>query len=282
MEIKKICVVGLGAMGSQIAVVFARAGFETAVIESDGDRLEQGLGRIKTFLARQEKKGKMSGEDVKATLDRLVPFDQLDPGAFDADFVVEAVFENMDAKKRVFADLDRACAPRAILATNTSTLSITEIASATGRPGQCIGAHFLIPAALTPLVELTRGLVTSDQTLQAATELVQKCGKDVVVVNDFPAFVINRLYIPLLNEAFFTLGEGVASAEDIDKACVKGLGLPLGPLAAADASGLDVVLDCVESLHRELGDKYRPAPLLVKLVRAGHLGRKTGRGVYKY
>jgi 3-hydroxybutyryl-CoA dehydrogenase len=282
MEIKKICVVGLGTMGSQIAVVFARAGIATSAVEKDEERLKSGMTRIEQFLSRQEQKGKITAKDREAAMASLHPSASLKAGAAEADFALEAVFEDAEAKKAVFKELDKLCPRQAIIASNTSTISITELAGATSRPENCIGAHFLIPAALTPLVELTRGLATSDQTLAATVELLTRCGKDTVTVNDAPAFVINRLYIPLLNEAFYVLGEGVASADDIDKSCVKGLGMPLGPLAASDASGLDVVLACVETLRRELGDKYRPAPLLLKLVRAGRLGKKTGRGVYEY
>jgi 3-hydroxybutyryl-CoA dehydrogenase len=281
MEIEKVCVVGLGTMGSQIAVVFARAGFTTIVVETDQGLLDKGVERVGGFLAKQAKKGKISDDDKKAAMDKLVP--QVGTaGAKDADFVVEAVFENMEVKKQVFSELDKVCRPEVILATNTSTLSITGIAAATGRPEKCVGTHFLIPAALTPLVEMVRGLVTSEETLKETRELLEKCGKDTVVVADSPAFVINRLYIPLINDAFYALAEGVASAEEIDKSCQKGLGHPLGPLAAADASGLEVILACIETLHKEFGDKYLPCPLLVKLVRAGHLGRKTGKGVYEY
>lgn len=282
MTIEKICVVGLGTMGSQIAVVFGKAGLTTIVVETEKDQLDQGMGRIESFLAREIKKGKIDDNEKEAVLSRLVPHTDVSAGAKEADFVVEAVFEDMEIKKQIFAELDQACGPDVILATNTSTLSITEIAAATKRPELCVGTHFLIPAALTPLVEMVRGLVTSDETVKITQELLKKCGKDAVVVADSPAFVINRLYVPLINDAFYTLAEGVASAEEIDKSCERGLGMPLGPLRAADASGLDVILACINTLHREFGDKYLPAPLLVKLVRAGRLGRKAGKGVYEY
>jgi len=279
---KKVCVVGLGTMGSQIAVVFARAGFSTRVVESDADRLEQGMDRVKAYLDKQVKRGRLEGREAAATMGRLDPYFRIEKGAAGADFALEAVFEDMAAKKAVFAELDKILPAQAVIASNTSTLSITELASATARPDRCIGAHFLIPAAQTPLVEVVRGHLTSEDALKATLELLAAAGKETVVANDSPAFVINRLYIPLLNEAFCALEEGVASAEDIDRACVKGLGMPLGPLAAADASGLEVVLSCVETLHAELGEKYRPSQLLKKLVRAGRLGRKTGRGVFEY
>jgi len=282
MKIEKICVVGLGTMGSQIAVVFGKAGLTTIVVETEKDYLDQGMGRIEGFLDRQIKKGKIGDKDKEAVLSKLIPHTDVSAGASEADFVVEAVFEDMDVKKQIFAELDQACGPDVILATNTSTLSITEIAAATKRPELCVGTHFLIPAALTPLVEMVRGLVTSDETVKITQELLKKCGKDAVVVTDSPAFVVNRLYVPFINDAFYTLAEGVASAEEIDKSCERGLGMPLGPLAAADASGLDVILACINTLHREFGDKYLPAPLLVKLVRAGRLGRKAGQGVYEY
>jgi 3-hydroxybutyryl-CoA dehydrogenase len=233
MNIEKVCVVGLGTMGSQIAVVFGKAGLTTIVVETEKDQLDQGMGRIESFLAREIKKGKIGDEDKEAVLGKLVTHTDVSAGASEADFVVEAVFEDMDVKKQIFAELDQACGPDVILATNTSTLSITEIAAATKRPELCVGTHFLIPAALTPLVEMVRGLVTSDETVKITQELLKKCGKDAVVVADSPAFVINRLYVPLINDAFYTLAEGVASAEEIDKSCQRGLGMPLGPLKAA-------------------------------------------------
>ena len=282
MRIEKVCVVGLGSMGSQISVVFARAGLTTLITEIDEEQLDLGFTRINSFLEKQLQRKKINLKDKEAILAKLVPRVGVSAGAGEADFVVEAVFEDMSLKKQVFAELDQVCGPNVILATNTSTLSITEIAAATKKPGRCIGTHFLIPAALTSLVEVIRGHVTTDETVAITREFLARCAKDIVVVADSPAFVINRLYLPLINEAFFALSEGIASAEEIDKSCQSGLGMPLGPLAAADASGLDIILACMNTLHREFGDKYLPAPFLVKLVRAGFLGRKTNKGVYEY
>ena len=278
---KKIGVVGAGTMGSQIALVFADGGLETTLYDLTNERLGWGVKNIEGLLSRQVAKGKRNAEGRQAALTRIRTTSTLADLA-DADLVVEAVFEEIKTKREVFGELDRVCAPHTILATNTSTLSVSEIAAATGRPALCIGTHFLIPAALTPLVEVSRGVETSDETHDAVVEVLRACGKETVTFADAPAFVINRLYIPLLNEAFFLLQEGVGTAEEIDKACERGLGFPVGPFKASDASGLDVVYRCIKSLQEQLGDKYRPAPLLTKLVRAGHLGRKSGKGVYDY
>jgi 3-hydroxybutyryl-CoA dehydrogenase len=281
MAIQTVGVVGMGTMGHQIGLVFALGGLDTVMCDRDDQACARGRHRMRDFLDARVAKGKLAAAAAAAALARVRTTTSLKDLA-SAGLVVEAVFENLEVKRRLFAELDEACSPATILASNTSTLSVTEIAAATRRPERCMGAHFLIPAALTPLVELSRGLDTAPETEAAVVEVLRACGKQTVTVADAPAFVVNRLYIPLLNEAFFLLQEGTATAEQIDAACVKGLGFPLGPLAASDASGLDVVLSCVESLHRQLGDKYRPAPALVKLVKAGHLGRKTGRGVYRY
>ena len=281
MAIATVGVVGMGTMGHQIGLVFALGGFPTLMCDRDEAACARGYEAMRTFLDRRVEKGKLAREAAAGALARVRTTTSLRDLAA-ADLAVEAVYEDVEVKRRLFAELDGACGPGTILATNTSTLSVSEIAAATRRPDRCMGAHFLIPAALTPLVELSRGLDTSAETEAAVVAALRACGKETVTVQDAPAFVINRLYIPLLNEAFFLLQEGTATAEQIDAACVRGLGQPLGPLAASDASGLDVVLLCIESLHRALGDKYRPAPALVKLVKAGHLGRKTGRGVYRY
>ena len=278
---KKIAVIGAGTMGSQIGLVFSRGLFPTVIYDISDERIEWGMNNIKKILSSRVKKGKMESTEMDNLISGI-SFTTNINDLQDMDLVVEAVYEDTEVKCKVFGELDRVCSPKTILASNTSTLSISEIAAATKRPQLCIGTHFLIPAAFTPLVEIAKGVETSDETHQSVKDILSKSGKDTVTVDDAPAFVINRLYIPLLNEAFFLLQEGTATAEEIDLACIKGLGFPVGPFSAADNSGLDVVLDCIESLQTQLGDKYRPAPLLRKLVRANHLGRKTEKGVYDY
>ncbi len=282
MEIGKVGVVGMGTMGSQIGIVAAQAGYETFMVDISRGRVDEGLRIIGAFLDGRVKKGKIDENAKKNVLSSIRASSEIAEAASQCDLVIEAVFEDIEVKKAVFAELDSVCPPHSILATNTSTLWVTEIASATSRPDKCIGTHFLIPAALTRMVEVVRGIDTSEPTYESVLQFLGKCGKETVTVVDSPGFVINRLYLPMVNEAFIALESGLASAEEIDRSCTLGLGLPLGPLAAADAFGLDILLACMKTFRRELGEKYRPSPLLVKLVKAGHLGRKTGRGVYHY
>ena len=282
MEIKKVGVVGMGTMGSQIGIVCARGGFQTTMVDLSEELIQKGFSVIKSFLNSQVKKGKMKDEEMGEILSLLNTTTDLTKGFSDVDLAIEAVFEDINVKKKLFKKMDGVCPKEAILGSNTSTLSITEMGAATTRPGRCIGIHFLIPAALTPLVELVRGLETSDETHKIVVDFLTKCDKETVTVKDSPGFVINRLYLPLVNEAFYVLESSLASPEEIDRSCVRGLHFPLGPLAAADAFGLDILLNCMSTFHKELGEKYRPAPLLVKLVKAGRLGRKSGRGVYDY
>ena len=282
MEIKKVGVVGMGTMGSQIGIVCARGGFQTTLMDLSEELIKRGLSAIKSFLNSQVKKGKMKDEEIGQVLSLISMTTDLTKALSDVDLVIEAVFEDIDVKKELFKKVDGLCPKETILGSNTSTLSITEMGAVTARPEKCIGIHFLIPAALTPLVELVHGLETSDETHKKVVDFLIKCGKETVTVEDSPGFVINRLYLPMVNEAFYVLESSLASAEEIDRSCVRGLNFPLGPLAAADAFGLDILFNCMTTFHKELGEKYRPAPLLVKLVKAGRLGRKSGRGVYDY
>lgn len=282
MEIKRVGIVGMGTMGTQIGLVSARGGYQTLLVDISKEQIEKGWNQIKSFLNFQIKKAKLSQDDREKILSFIKTSTDLEEAFSDVQLVIEAVFENIEVKKEVFKRLDAICPRETILSSNTSTLSISELGAATKRPERCIGTHFLIPAALTPLVEVVRSLETSDQTHHMTVDFLTRCGKETVTVADSPGFVINRLYLPMVNEAFFALESSLASAEEIDRSCVRGLGFPLGPLAAADAFGLDILLACMKTFERELGEKYRPAPLLVKLVNAGRLGRKSGQGVYDY
>jgi len=282
VDLKNVCVIGMGTMGSQVGIVCARGGYATTMVDIADQQVEKGLKLIHSFLKAQVDKKKMDQTKMEKILSLIRTTLNLKEAVAQADLIIEAVFEDIGVKKETFKAMDAGSPKEAILASNTSTLWISELAAVTGRPEKCIGTHFLIPAALTPMVEVIRGVQTSDETHAAVIDFLAKCGKETVTVADSPGFVVNRLYLPLVNEAFFALETGLASAEEIDKSCTKGLGFPLGPLAAADAFGLDILLACMNTFYNELGDKYRPAPLLTKLVKAGHLGRKTGQGVYVY
>jgi 3-hydroxybutyryl-CoA dehydrogenase len=225
-------------------------------LEISEDRLINGKALIASFLGNEVRKQKMEPKDRDEILAAIQTTVKPEEAFKDADLVIEAVFEDIRAKMEIFKAADRQCPSHMILASNTSTLSISELAAGTGRPDRCLGTHFLIPAALTPLVEVVRDLDTSDGTHEAVIAVLERSGKETVTVADYPGFVINRLYLPMVNEAFFALETSLADARDIDRCCKKGLGYPLGPLAAADAFGLDILLDCMNTLHRELGDKY--------------------------
>ena len=283
MKIKKVCVLGAGIMGSGIAQAVAAAGFEVSVRDIEDRFIEKGLATIKSHLDRAVEKEKIGAKEAKAIIGRISGTTDLKNATAEADLVIEAVVENMRVKREVFAELDVICRADTILASNTSGLSITEIASVTNRPDKVLGLHFFNPAPVMELVELIRGYLTSDHTVATAKTFIEKLGKTAIEVKEAPGFAVNRILCPMINEAIFVYSEGIASVEDIDQAMALGANHPMGPLALADLVGLDTLLAVLEGLHQELGeDKYRPAPLLRKMVRAGHLGRKSGKGFYHY
>lgn len=282
MSVQNIMVIGAGQMGSGIAQVCAMAGYSVVIQDVKQEQLDRGIAVITKNLARQVEKGRMAEEDMNDTLARITPVLTIQSAA-EADVVIEAAVERMDIKKQIFAQLDEIAPARTILASNTSSLPITEIAAATKRPEQVIGMHFMNPVPVMKLVEIIRGLATTDEVYETIEGITKQIGKVPVEVNDFPGFVSNRILLPMINEAIYTLYEGVATKEAIDDVMKLGMNHPMGPLTLADFIGLDTCLYIMEVLHEGLGDsKYRPCPLLRKYVKAGWLGKKTGRGFYVY
>ncbi|QMT16925.1 3-hydroxybutyryl-CoA dehydrogenase [Planococcus maritimus] len=282
MSIQNVMVIGAGQMGSGIAQVCAQAGFNVKLNDMKQEAYERGIANISKNLSRNVEKGRMTEDEKSQVLGRIQSSLDL-KDAHDVDIVIEAAVENMEIKSTIFKTLDEVAPKHAILASNTSSLPITEIAAATNRPEQVIGMHFMNPVPVMKLVEIIRGLATTDEVYQAVEDMTVKLSKTPVEVNDFPGFVSNRILMPMINEAIFTLQEGVATKEAIDEVMKLGMNHPMGPLQLADFIGLDTCLYIMEVLHEGFGDsKYRPSPLLRQYVKAGWLGKKTGRGFYEY
>ncbi|UCE12859.1 MAG: 3-hydroxybutyryl-CoA dehydrogenase [Candidatus Heimdallarchaeota archaeon] len=282
-DVKKICVMGAGLMGNGIVQVCAQAGFEVAMRDIENRFVKNGLNNIKKNLSRGVEKGKMTQEQMDDILSRIHGTTDLKEAVKDADVVIEAIIENRDLKRKVFAELDEICKPECVFASNTSSISITDMAAATKRSEKFIGMHFFNPVPVMRLVEIIKGYETSEETYQFIDELSKKLGKETVLVNEAPGFAVNRLLLPFLLEAIFALQEGVTTVEDMDKAITLGLNHPMGPFTLLDFVGMDTALFIADYMYGEFQDsKYRAPILLRKMVRAGHFGRKTGIGFYDY
>ncbi|WP_416434593.1 3-hydroxybutyryl-CoA dehydrogenase [Priestia megaterium] len=282
MNIETVMVIGAGQMGAGIAQVFAASGYQVSLYDVDQKNTQKGIEGIDKRLKKQVGKGSLSAKEYEEIMERLHLANEI-TAAQKADLIVEAVVEKMEVKQAIFAELDSLAPNHTVLATNTSSLPITEIAAVITRPEKVIGMHFMNPVPVMKLVEIIRGLATTDEVYQAVYETTKKLNKTPVEVHDFPGFVSNRILMPMINEAVFTLYEGVANEEDIDQVMKLGMNHPMGPLTLADFIGLDTCLFIMETLHKGFGDdKYRPCPLLRKYVKAGWLGRKTGKGFFTY
>jgi len=282
MRVETIAVIGSGLMGRGIAHAAAAGGYRTVLYDVSAEALDRARRQIRADLDEGVRRGKLADAEAEAAFERLRVEEDLGRAVAEAAFVIEAVPEQIELKLQVFARLDERCPAGAVLASNTSSLSVTEIAAATRRPQHVVGMHFFNPVPKMKLVEIVRGLETGEETLRLTEEVARRMGKETVLVRESPGFITSRINAMIGNEAFFMLEEGVASARDIDKALKLGLNHPMGPFELADLVGLDTRLSVLEFLHRTLGEKYRPAPLLVQHVKAGRLGRKAGRGVYDY
>jgi len=283
MEVRKVGVIGAGQMGSGIALIIAQAGMEVVMRDIEQGFVDKGLNSIQKIVKRNVEKEKITQEGADAILSRITGTLDLAEAGKDADMIIEAIIENMDLKKSLFKELDKLCPDKTIFATNTSSLSITEIASVTKRQAQFLGLHFFNPVPVMKLVEIIKGYMTADETVARARDLMVAVGKEPIEINDSPGFAVNRILVPMLNDAIYALMEGVASKEDIDKGMKLGCNHPMGPFELLDFVGLDTTLSIMEYYYQEFGDpKFRPCPLLRQMVRAGLLGRKVGRGFYDY